>query len=206
MRRRLPAARVRAAALVYAMTLPLLLAVSLFGPGAPLQPQLAAAQEYEEYVEVVPDSLFEEKSAMPATYTSTYTHDQSRGGWTQNFDYSPWWKNLTANMSGGSGTSEDVIRQGSRSTNGELLGRLNWRAKRRLVLTLGGTYSMSSVADGKRESRSEQRRSALSVQSQYQVPTFWKAQLTLIGSSEFRRDHDLRAGSAQVDSDRKSVV
>ena len=200
MRRSPPVAGLRAAAIVHAMTLPLLLAALLFGPGVAFQPRLAAAQEYEEYVEVVPDSLFEEKPAMPAIYTSTYTHDQSRGGWTQNLDYSPWWKNLSANMSGGSGTSEDVIRQGSRSTNGDMMGRLNWRAKRRLVLTLGGTYSMSSVADGNRESRSEQRRSALSVQSQYQVPTFWKAQLTLIGSSEFRRDHDLRAGSAQVDS------
>ena len=189
-----------AEAFLHTVALPVVLAILLFGPGGALEPKPAAAQEYEEYVEVVSDSLFEVKPAMPATYTSSYTHDQSRGGWTQNLDYSPWWKNLAMNISGSSGTSEDVIRQGSRSTNGDMTGKLNWRAKRRLVLSLGGTFSMSSVADGNRESRSEQRRSALSLQSQYQVPTFLNAQLTIIGSSQIRRDYDLRAGAAQIDS------
>ncbi|HEY6572064.1 MAG TPA: hypothetical protein VI198_01995, partial [Candidatus Eisenbacteria bacterium] len=153
-----------------------------------------------ESVGVVPDSLFEEPPATPASYATTYTHDQSRFGWTQNLEYSPWWKNLAMHLSGSSGTSEDVNRLGSRSTNGDIYGKLDWRAKRRLVLSLNGVHSMSSVADGVRESRSEQRRNALSLQSQYHVPTFWKAQLTLVGSTEFQRHYDLRGSRAQSDS------
>jgi len=182
----------RSAGLRHAAALAILLVASTLGPGAALGPALAAAQASDGLGGVVPDSVFEAKPHIPARYLTTYTNDKSRNGWTQSLDYNPSWKNLAMNVSAGSGTSEDALRFGSRSTNGDLAGKIDWRASQRLVLSLGGTYSMSSIADGVRASGSEQRRNNLSFQSQYRAPTFWKAQLTVTGSSDFQRNYDLR--------------
>lgn len=175
-----------------AATLALLFVASLPLPRPPLGPARAAAQEYQEFVEVVPDSAFEEKEKIPGNYQSTFQHDQSRGSWLQSLGYNPSWKNLVLGISGETNTSEDVLKFGSRSTNGDFFGKLDWRAKPRLVLSMSGRGSMSSISDGIQVSTSNQRRNSLTFQSQYTVPPVQKIQVTLVGSTEFQRNYDLR--------------
>jgi hypothetical protein len=157
----------------------------------------ARAQEFDEGAEVT-DSLFTQPIQYPLNYTSYYNHDKSRGGWTQSLDYSRTWKNLAMNVSGSTGTSEDVLKSGSRSTNGDLLGRLDWRATTRLILSVDGRSAMSSIADGVRASNSDQRRNTLSLNGQYRVPLRATGSFVLIGSTGFQRDYDRRTADVVV--------
>ncbi len=170
----------------------LLLLAACHLPRAPLGPAPAAAQEYEEFVDVVPDSAFEAKPKIPVSYQTSYQYDQSRDAWLQSLGYNPSWKNLALGISGETSTTEDVLKFGSRSTNGDFFGRLDWRVKPRLVLSMSGRNSMSSISDGIQASTSNQRRNGLTFQSQYSAPPIKKVQLTVIGSTEFQRNYDLR--------------
>lgn len=145
----------------------------------------------EEDIEVVPDSIFVEKEKVPANYHSGYEFDQSRDNWTQSLGYTPSWKRLVAGINGNTSTSEEV--SGRRSTNADFSGKLDWRAFPRLVVSLSGRNSMSSIAEGGDAlSTSEQRRNALSFSSQYAPPAVKKAQFIVIASTEFTRNYDLR--------------
>jgi hypothetical protein len=165
---------------------------------AALHPTRARAQEFDPTEGVVPDSIFVEQPRTPLRYQSGYRHDQSRGEWSQSLDYNPTWKSLAMTLSGSSSASEDVISRGSRSTTGDMLGALNYRASQHLILSLNGRYSMSSIADGRRASNSEQRRNDLSFQTQYQTAIAKTGRLTVAGSSEFQRNYDLRASERTV--------
>lgn len=181
-----------------AVALTLLLAASVLAWSGAIGPPRVAAQEFDESGGIVPDSLFQEGPKARAYYQTQYIHDQSRGGWTQSLDYNRTWKKLAMNVSGSSGTSEDVFRLGSRSTNGDMLGMFNWRAANRLVVSMNGRFSMSSIADGVRASSSEQRRSNFLLQTQYHAPLFSKATFTLLGSSELQRNYDLRTSERTI--------
>ncbi len=157
----------------------------------------AHAQEFDEGAEVT-DSLFLQPIKYPLSYESYYTHDKSRGGWNQSLDYSRTWKNIAMNVSGSTGTSEDVLKTGSRSTNGDILGRLDWRATRQLVLSVDGRSSMSSIADGVRASNSDQRRNVLSLYGQYRFPLRANGSFTIIGSTGFQRDYDRRISEGVI--------
>lgn len=166
--------------------------LALLGAMAIAPTPRAAAQEYDDYSLFVPDSVFASAPRSPVAYMSNYTRDQARGSWTQALDYSRSFRRFTVGISGGSSTSEDFLTAGSRSTSGDLSGQVNWRATDRLYLSLVGAGSMSSISDGARSSNSEQRRNRIGVQGQYRLEPIRGARLTLLGSSEFRRNHDLR--------------
>ena len=159
----------------------------------------ARAQEEDESALVVPDSLFQIGPRSPISYMTEYTQDQARNGWTQTLDYGRRWRSLITTLSGSSGTSEDILRYGSRNTNGDLSGRIDWRAAQRWIVSVNGRYSMSSIADGSvdglQASNSEQRRNTLSFLTQYRLPLYPGAALTLSGNSDFQRNFDLRNSS-----------
>ena len=57
-------------------------------PYAPLGPVPASAQEYEQFVEVVPDSAFEAKPKTPANYQTSYgTFDANHDGYLSADEY-----------------------------------------------------------------------------------------------------------------------
>jgi hypothetical protein len=159
----------------------------------------ARAQEEDESAMVIPDSVFQASPRSPISYNTQYTQDQSRNGWTQSLDYGRNWRSLAMSISGSSGTSEDVAKNGSRSTNGDISGRIDWRAARRWIVSMNGRYSMGSIADGGRASNSEQRRNTLSFLTQYRLPLYKNAALTLSGNSDFQRNFDLRNGETSRD-------
>ncbi|HEU4725843.1 MAG TPA: hypothetical protein VFU59_11170 [Candidatus Eisenbacteria bacterium] len=176
-------------------------AAALLGSFAPLGlgTAPALAQEEQEALEVVPDTLFVEKVRVPANYQTSYDYDQSRDNWTQSLGYNPSWKNLLVGVNGVSSTSEDILESGRRSTNGDLTGKLDWRAFPRMILSMSGRHSMSSISEGGRSrSTSEQRRNALSFVSQYAPPPVKKAQFVVIGSTEFSRNYDLKVSERAV--------
>jgi len=154
----------------------------------------ARAQEEDESALAIPDSVFQLSPRSPVSYVTQYTQDQARYGWTQTLDYGRNWRSLAIGVSGASGTSEDVLTYGSRSTNGDISGRVDWRAAQRWIISMNGRYSMSSIADGFRASNSEQRRNTISLLTQYRLPLYTGAALTLSGNSDFQRNFDVRNG------------
>jgi len=163
-----------------------------------IEPPRALAQEFDPSQGAVSDTIFAEQPRAPIEYISSYTHDQARGGWTQSLEYGRSFKVLALSLTGASNTSEDVLKYGSRSTNGDLSGRLDWRAVQHLILSMDGHFSMSSIADGSRASKSEQRRNSLSFQGQYNVSLYKGASMMLGGSSEFQRNYDHRNGTTTL--------
>jgi hypothetical protein len=95
-------------------------------------------------------------------------------------------------LSGGSSTYEDHLGYASKNSAADFSGRVNWRATQAWVLSLDGRYSMSSTAEGSRNSSSEQRRNRLSIRSQYTVKPVEAARFVLVASSEFQQNFDLR--------------
>src|SRR5580765_2502269 len=80
-------------------------------------PPRVLAQEFDPSQGAVSDTIFVEQPRAPIEYVSSYTHDQSRGGWTQSLEYGRSFKVLAVSFAGASNTSEDVLKYGSRSTN-----------------------------------------------------------------------------------------
>ncbi|HET9950379.1 MAG TPA: hypothetical protein VFS09_01165 [Candidatus Eisenbacteria bacterium] len=158
----------------------------------------ARAQEEDESAMVIPDSVFQLTPRSPISYITQYTQDQSRNGWTQSLNYGRNFRSLAINVSGSSGTSEDILTYGSRNTNGDLFGRVDWRAAKGWIVSMNGRYSMSSIADGVRASNSEQRRNTLSFLTQYRLPLYQGASVTLAGNSDFQRNFDVRNGETTL--------
>jgi hypothetical protein len=161
-------------------------AVLLAAPGP------AAAQEGDEYSEFVTDTLFQATPRAPVAYSSIYSRDQARGIWSQTVDYHRSAGRFAIGLDGGTSTSEDLLGISSKNTSGDISGRVDWRATHAWVLSMDGRYSMNSISDGSRASRSEQRRNRLAIKSQYSLKPIESARLALLGSSEFQQNHDLR--------------
>ncbi|HSQ60758.1 MAG TPA: hypothetical protein VLT84_10060 [Acidobacteriota bacterium] len=157
-----------------------------------LAPRSARAQEYDDYSVFIPDSVFEAGPRRPVTYLTSYTRDQARGSWTQALDYSRALGRFSINLSGGSSTSEDLLTEGSNSVSGDLAGRVDWRATTDFFMSVSGNSTMSSISDGARSSSSEQRRNRLGLYGQYRIEPVSGARFTILGSSEFQQNHDLR--------------
>jgi hypothetical protein len=152
----------------------------------------ARAQEYDDYSAFVPDSAFEAAPRTPISYMSLYNREQTRGTWTQSLDFSRSFPTFAVRLSAGSTAAEDLLGLASTTTTGDIGGQVDWRATDRLFLSLIGAASMSSISDGARSSNSEQRRNRLGVQAQYRLEPLPGAKMTMLASSEFQRNHDLR--------------
>ena len=158
------------------------------------------AQEFDPG-SVVSDSTFNAGPVSPVSYQSDYIHDQVRGAWTQTLSYARAFKRTALSLNGSSNTSEDELKNGSRTTTGDLAGRIDFKALSTLILSLDGRYSMSSLADGSPLSTSQQRHNNLAIRSQYDVRLPARMTLMLLGSSEFQRNYDTRFAKAFLPGD-----
>jgi hypothetical protein len=165
----------------------------------------ARAQEVDEYADIVPDSTFEAQAREPVSYNSLYQRDQARAVWSQGIGYNRAFPRFAIGLNANTSTSEDLLGIASKSTTGDIAGKVDWKALHRVVFSLDGNYSMSSISDGSRASTSEQRRNRLALKGQYSPPPVAGARLTLLGTSEYQVNQDLRLSERTVAGRRDSL-
>ena len=134
-----------------------------------------------------PDTLFSNPTRTPITYVTSYDRDVSTGTWTQLLSYSVVRPHVLFSTSGNYQTIDNIGGRGLGSSNGNLGGRLTYRALRNLYVNLDGDFSKVSTHDI--VSESSQRRNRLKVSSQYDTTPVRRLSLRSLLSSEFQQDH-----------------
>ena len=136
-----------------------------------------------------PDTVFNTPSRTPITYVTSYDRDVSTGTWTQLLSYSLVRSHVLFSTSGNYQTIDYIGGRGLGSSNGDLNGRLSYRALKNLYVNLDGDFTKVSTHDI--VSESSQRKNRLKVSSQYNVSPIRRLTLRALLSSEFQQDHVL---------------
>jgi hypothetical protein len=146
-----------------------------------------SAQEEDQGLFAVPDTVFEAVSQPGPSYDTVYDRDRSRSNWTQTLGYSRSERRTALSLSGNM-TTQDFLSFPNRVTLGGFDGHLDARLTRRWVLSLNGRSDMYSANDG--NAQTDTRNNRLQIQTQYMLNPI--PSLTVIGAaySEFQRQHD----------------
>jgi hypothetical protein len=133
-----------------------------------LLPASAAAQDDDiGEAAFIPDSVFVQKQRAPIPYMTNYDRNLSRGAWLQSLSYGLQTRRIVFNASG-SATTVDGLR--GLSTDGleaGVQGSLTYRATRRWLWALDGTFASVSQDDDR--SSTDQTRNRLQLRTQYTV-------------------------------------
>jgi hypothetical protein len=135
------------------------------------------------------DTLFAHVGRTPISYLTSYERDVSTGTWTQTLSYSLTRPRFLFSTSGIYSAVDYTGGQGLGSSNGDITGRLSFRAVKNLYLNLDGDYGKLSSHDI--VSESTQRRDRLKISTQYNVTPIRTLTVRTFLSSEFQQDHTL---------------
>jgi hypothetical protein len=136
-----------------------------------------------------PDSVFRQTVKIPFQYNSSYDLDRATGTWTQNASYGIRQGHFTADLSGTSTTTDDVLDVGLGGRGGSFMGQLNFLPAKRWVLTMDGRFQASSSGNPLSGTRQHQNRIAF--RSQYSVDPLKVLSVRTILSTELQEDHNL---------------
>jgi len=135
------------------------------------------------------DTLFNHIGKTPISYMTSYNRDVSTGTWIQTLAYSLTRPRFLFSTSGDYSAVDYSGNQGLGSSNGDIAGRLSFRAMKNLYLNLDGTFSKLSSHDI--VSESSQRKDRLKLSTQYDVTPIKTLTVRTFLSSEFQQDHTL---------------